>query len=136
VHPSSVAPLIATADLDRSIAFYRKLGFEPLAHWESYAKLAAGDNAVLHVAAAGPAPSDRPTVAMASPSGPTSTAQSIMVIEVDDCQDACRRLVAAGVSLLTEPAVPSWGGEVRAFLHDPDGHLIELNQPTGPADPH
>jgi hypothetical protein len=24
--------------------------------------------------------------------------------------------------------VPPWGHEVRAFLRDPDGHLLELSQ--------
>jgi hypothetical protein len=36
-----------------------------------------------------------------------------------------------GVELLGEPAEPAWGGEVRAFLRDLDGHLIEINESLG-----
>jgi catechol 2,3-dioxygenase-like lactoylglutathione lyase family enzyme len=38
------------------------------------------------------------------------------------------RLAAKGAAFLALPTVPPWGPEVRAFLRDPDGHLIELSQ--------
>jgi catechol 2,3-dioxygenase-like lactoylglutathione lyase family enzyme len=31
-----------------------------------------------------------------------------------------------GVTFLTPPH--DWGGEIRCFLRDPDGHLVELSQ--------
>ncbi len=36
---------------------------------------------------------------------------------------------AAGAVFLTEPK--DHGGELRAYMRDPDGHLIEVGQPTG-----
>lgn len=38
------------------------------------------------------------------------------------------RLAAKGTAFLAPPTVRPWGNEVRAFLRDPDGHLIELSQ--------
>lgn len=133
---TGVAPLLAVSDLDRSVAFYRLLGFEPLAHWDTYAKLAAGEHAVLHLASEGDAPPDRPTVALEAPPTDSRTVAAIVVVEVADCRQACDQLTTAGVHLLSEPATPPWGGEVRAFVRDPDGHLVELNEPAGRAVSH
>ncbi len=56
-----------------------------------------------------------------------------MVVRVDDGAARYERLVADGVSFPGPPVVPSWGGETRAFLRDPDGHLVELDGPDSPA---
>lgn len=133
---TGVAPLLAVRDLDRSVRFYRLLGFEPLAQWDTYAKLAAGEHAVLHLATEGDPPPDRPTVALEAPPTDVRTVAAIVVVEVAGCRQACEQLSAAGVALLTQPATPPWGGEVRAFVRDPDGHLVELNEPAGHATAH
>lgn len=132
---TQVAPLLAVRDVERSVSFYRRLGFIPVTQWATYAKLSAGDGQVLHLAAQGDAPADRPTVAMAAPAPVSGTASAIVVLQVDDCEQACAKLQETGVELLAGPAVPPWGGEARAFLRDPDGHLIEINEPRGDADP-
>ena len=49
--------------------------------------------------------------------------------EVADCLGAHRELVAAGVPFLADPYSPPWGGH-RCFALDPDGNLIELEQPA------
>nr|ALS91100.1 glyoxalase/Bleomycin resistance protein/Dioxygenase superfamily [uncultured bacterium] len=43
-----------------------------------------------------------------------------------DCFAAYEVLRSRGAEFLTPPV--DWGYEVRAFLRDPDGHLIELTQ--------
>lgn len=131
-----VAPLLAVEDVERSVAFYHRLGFEPVAQAQSYARLTGGDRMVLHIAAQGPAPPDRPAVALRAPDPASATVPAIMVIEVEDCHHACEELTEAGVTMLSSPAVPPWGGELRAFLRDPDGHLVEINEPTGEANDH
>ena len=48
---------------------------------------------------------------------------------VEDLEDSCARLVAAGVPLacpVTEVELPRLGSSRVAFLRDPDGHLVEL----------
>ena len=133
---TGVAPLLTVSDLDRSVRFYRLLGFEPLAQWDTYAKLAAGERAVLHLATEGDPPPDRPTVALQAPSASATTVATIVVVEVADCRQACDQLTAADVALLTRPATPPWGGVVHAFVRDPDGHLVELKEPAGRASAH
>ncbi|MCK2218188.1 VOC family protein [Actinomadura sp. ATCC 31491] len=125
---SGVAPLIAVRDVARSVAFYERLGFVPEVRWPTYARLAAGENMVLHIAEQGGAPPDRPSVALTAPSSDGSAVSAIVVVQVPDCRRACAELTTSGVELLTEPATPAWGGEIRAFVRDPDGHLIELNE--------
>ena len=121
-----VAPLMVVRDIARSVEFYRRLGFQPLVEWATYAKLANG-TAILHLATPGDPPPDRPEVALDAPDEAAATVVAAVVIQVTDCRRACADLTAAGVPLLSEPTEPEWGGEVRAFLRDPDGHLIEIN---------
>jgi catechol 2,3-dioxygenase-like lactoylglutathione lyase family enzyme len=45
---------------------------------------------------------------------------------VPDCFAAYEVLRSRGAEFLTPPV--DWSYEVRAFLRDPDGHLIELTQ--------
>jgi len=52
-----------------------------------------------------------------------------LIFAVDDVDAACRQLKTQGVSLIAEPADhPDWGLR-SAYLRDPDGNLIEINQP-------
>ncbi|MBF9127757.1 VOC family protein [Plantactinospora sp. S1510] len=114
-------------DVARSVEFYRRLGFRPAVEWSGYAKLANGTG-ILHLAAAGDPPPDRPKVALRAPDDTASAVVAAIVVQVADCRRACADLVAAGVELLGEPVEPEWGGEIRAFLRDPDGHLVEINE--------
>ncbi|WP_229074950.1 VOC family protein [Actinoplanes sp. DH11] len=123
---SGVAPLLVVRDIATSVDFYRRLGFEPLVTWSGYAKLTNGPG-VLHLAVPGDPPPDRPSVALIAP-GDADAVVAALVMQVVDCRKACAELVDAGVVLLGPPVVPVWGGEVRAFLRDPDGHLIEINE--------
>ncbi|GAA4607015.1 catechol 2,3-dioxygenase-like lactoylglutathione lyase family enzyme [Actinoplanes octamycinicus] len=127
---SGVAPLLVVRDVADSVTFYRRLGFEAMVVWETYAKLVSGPG-VLHLAAAGEPPPDRGSVALALPDPGAGSVVAAIVVQVADCREACAELAAAGVELLGEPSEPEWGGEVRAFLRDPDGHLIEINEVLG-----
>ncbi len=49
-----------------------------------------------------------------------------MTLRVDDCYAAYEALKERGAEFLTPPY--DWGGEIRCFLRDPDGHLIELSE--------
>ncbi len=68
---------------------------------------------------------DKPTVTFAPPTDP-ETVNSELNIRVPDCFAAYKVLRSRGAEFLTPPV--DWGYEVRAFLRDPDGHLIELTQ--------
>ena len=51
------------------------------------------------------------------------------MLEVADCLAAYRELGGMGVQFLAEPFSPPWGGH-RCFAIDPDGNLIELEEPA------
>jgi catechol 2,3-dioxygenase-like lactoylglutathione lyase family enzyme len=52
-------------DVERSVAFYQRFGFTAEVQWPTYARLIADGGAVLHLAALGEPPPDRPTVSLA-----------------------------------------------------------------------
>jgi predicted enzyme related to lactoylglutathione lyase len=58
-----------------------------------------------------------------------SRLSAILVLEVTDCLAVHRELTAAGVPFLADPYSPPWGGR-RCFAVDPDGNLIELEEPA------
>jgi catechol 2,3-dioxygenase-like lactoylglutathione lyase family enzyme len=122
--------ILAVADVQRSLDFYsRKLGFEVEAVYDDppYATLARA-GARLSLAKQGHAADDRPGVTMNAPADPSSL-QAVLVLEMSGVQEAYRELSADGVRFLAEPYSPPWGGH-RCFAVDPDGYLIELEEPA------
>ena len=71
---------------------------------------------------------DRPGVTMRAPRDP-SEANVVLVLEVEDARAVHRELTAEGVRILAEPYEPPWGG-CRFFCVDPDGYLVEIEQPA------
>jgi len=122
--------ILAVADVERSLAFYRDmLGFDVEAIYDEppYATLARA-GARVSLAEQGHPAEDRPGVSMVVPADPSRLA-AILVLEVEDCLAAHRELTGAGVRFLAEPYSPAWGGH-RCFAVDPDGNLVELEQPS------
>jgi len=52
-----------------------------------------------------------------------------LVFAVDNVDEACQRIQARGVTLETEPTDHTDWGVRTAHFRDPDGNLIEINQP-------
>ncbi len=52
-----------------------------------------------------------------------------LIFAVEDVDAACQKLKFLGVPLLGEPADHADWGIRSAYLRDPDGNLIEINQP-------
>lgn len=121
--------ILAVADVGRSVAFYRdRLGFAVEAEYDDppYATLALAGTR-LSLAEQGHPAEDRPGVELvvADP----SCVPVVLVLEVDDCRGTYERLLGEGVPFLAEPYSPPWGGS-RCFARDPDGYLVELEQPA------
>lgn len=76
----------------------------------------------------GPPTADKPTVTFAPP-GDADRVSHALTLRVADCRAAYRTLSARGATFLTPPH--DWGREIRAFLRDPDGHLVELSEAVG-----
>ena len=125
-----VGAILAVADVERSLAFYRdRLGFAVEAVYDDppYATLTLARTR-LSLAEQGHPAEDRPGVDMAAPADP-ATANVVLVVEVDDARAEHRRLSGEGVRFLAEPYEPPWGG-CRFFCVDPDGYLVEIEQPA------
>jgi catechol 2,3-dioxygenase-like lactoylglutathione lyase family enzyme len=82
---------------------------------------------LLLVTGGGPT-ADKPGVVLVPPSDPEQVSHA-MTLRVADCRAAHEALRARGAAFLTEPV--DWGSEIRCFLRDPDGHLVELSQAVG-----
>ncbi|MFG2826973.1 VOC family protein [Streptomyces sp. NPDC048434] len=75
----------------------------------------------------GPTP-DKPDVTLVPPSEPR-TVSSFMNLRVADIEACYTQWSAKGAEFLTPPIDRS--AEVRCYLRDPDGYLIEVGQATG-----
>ena len=82
------------------------------------------DSWLLLVTGGGPT-TDKPTVTFAEPADPDGVSHA-MTIRVDDCQAAYEAMLQRGATFLTQPV--DWGGEIRCFFRDPDGHLLEISE--------
>jgi catechol 2,3-dioxygenase-like lactoylglutathione lyase family enzyme len=121
--------ILAVADVERSRGFYERLGFTTEATYDDppYATLAVA-GARLSLAEQGHPAEDRPGVALEAPAD-RARMNALLVLEVEDCMAAYRRLRDDGVEFLAEPYSPPWGGH-RCFAVDPDGYLVELEEPA------
>jgi catechol 2,3-dioxygenase-like lactoylglutathione lyase family enzyme len=122
--------ILAVADVERSLAFYRDLiGFEVETTYDDppYATLALAGTR-LSLAEQGHPAQDRPGVTMTAPAEP-SKANIVLVVEVTDARGMYAELGGKGARFLAEPFEPPWGG-CRFFCVDPDGYLVEIEQPA------
>jgi catechol 2,3-dioxygenase-like lactoylglutathione lyase family enzyme len=79
---------------------------------------------LLLVSGGGPT-ADKPRVTFRPPADPDQVSHAI-TLRVANCRAAYDALTARGATFLTAPY--DWGGEVRCFLRDPDGHLVEISE--------
>ncbi len=85
------------------------------------------DSWLLLVSGGGPT-ADKPTVSFAPPADADQVSHA-MTLRVADCHAAYEALRSRGATFLTPPH--DWGNEIRCFLRDPDGHLVEISESTG-----
>ena len=85
---------------------------------------------LLLVSGGGPT-ADKPTVVFAPPRDADQVSHA-MTLRVADCRAAYEALRSRGATFLTPPH--DWGSEIRCFLRDPDGHLVEISESTSTRD--
>ena len=119
---------IVSDDVERSRRFYTDvLGGETIRAGEpSFVALA---NGWIIINAGGGPTEDKPTVTLQTPSDPDRTS-SFPNIRVADIQAIYADWSGRGAEFLTPPQ--DRGAEIRCYIRDPDGHLIEVGQ-TSPA---
>lgn len=123
--------LLVVSDVGRSRNFYRDvLDAKVLREFEgSFCQLEFQETLLFLVAGGGPS-KDKPGITFAPPTGP-DIVTSELVLRVPDCRSAYEALKSRGAIFLTPPAQQDWGGEIRCFFRDPDGHLIEVSELLG-----
>ena len=123
--------LLVVSDVGRSRNFYRDvLDAKVLREFEgSFCQLEFQETLLFLVAGGGPS-KDKPGITFAPPTSPDIVTSEI-VLRVPDCHSAYEALKSRGASFLTPPVKQDWGGEIRCFFRDPDGHLIEVSELLG-----
>ena len=122
-----ITHVLVVADPDRSREFYRSLlGGQVVLDGDPVIIKVA--NTWLTLVTGGGPTDDKPGVSLSPPADPGRSSGFINV-RVADIAQFYRESSAKGAPFLTEPK--DHGQEIRAYLRDPDGHLIEVGQATG-----
>jgi lactoylglutathione lyase len=121
-----VTHFLVVADQDRSREFYQSVfGATVVVERDPVILKIANSWLILNVGG-GPT-DDKPEVTLALPADRARTS-AFLNLRVADIAAAYAEWSARGAEFLTEPKVHAH--EIRAYIRDPDGHLIEVGQST------
>ena len=127
-----LAHFIVSDDVERSRRFYTEvLGGKTVISGEAddevtYVALA---NSWIIINVGGGPTDDKPSVTLETPRDPDRVS-SFLNIRVKDIEAVYAEWSARGAQFLTPPKQHPY--EIRCYLRDPDGHLIEVGQTTDP----
>ena len=119
--------LLIVRDVDRSREFYERV-LDATAVREKDPCVLRSQNAYIVLNGEGGPTDDKPDVQAQAPSD-SKTLSSAMNVRVTDIHAVYERWRSRGGEFLTEPKDHEL--EIRCYLRDPDGYLIELGQGTG-----
>jgi catechol 2,3-dioxygenase-like lactoylglutathione lyase family enzyme len=124
----SIAQFLTVADIERSARWYEKVFDARIlslgdGNAPGYLQL-ANIWMILNVGG-GPTP-DKPTVTLSVPD--PNHINSFMNLRVADIQACYKLWKSRGAEFITEP-IPKYG-EIRCYMRDPDGYIIEVGQST------
>ena len=122
-----ITHFLVVSDQDRSREFYRSI-LEGKVLMERDPVIMKVANGWLILNEGGGPTDDKPTVTLTTPSDPDTTS-AFLNVRVADIRQIYEDWTAKGAEFLTEPK--DHGREIRAYVRDPDGHLIEVGQTTG-----
>jgi len=115
---------IVSRDVARSRRFYTEvLGGEAVLEGEP--SIVALANGWVTINVGGGPTEDKPTVTLEPPSDPNRVS-SFLNIRVADIGAVYQKWKVRGAEFLTPPI--DRGSEIRCYMRDPDGHLIEVGQ--------
>jgi catechol 2,3-dioxygenase-like lactoylglutathione lyase family enzyme len=117
--------LIVSRDVARSCRFYTEvLGGEAVVETDDFAIVAIANGWVTIAGPGAPTP-DKPSVTLEAPADPNRVS-GFMNLRVADIGAAYDQWRSQGATFLASPM--DRGGEIRCYMRDPDGHLIEVGQ--------
>jgi catechol 2,3-dioxygenase-like lactoylglutathione lyase family enzyme len=118
---------VTVRDVARSRDFYTDVFGGEVVWEEDPAMIKVANGWIIMNPGGGPTP-DKPDVTLTAPE-PGDPVSAFLNVRVADINAFYADAVAKGARFLTEPQ--DRGGEIRCYLRDPDGHLIEVGQTTG-----
>ncbi|MER5772177.1 VOC family protein [Streptomyces sp. NPDC001985] len=118
---------LTVADVPRSRAFYTDVLGGEVVLAENPCIIRLANSWLIMNPGGGPTP-DKPGITLRPPADP-ATATSFLNIRVADIGAVHRRWSERGAEFLTPPIDRK--AELRCYLRDPDGYLIEVGQATG-----
>lgn len=121
-----VTQFLVVSDQDRSRDFYQSVFGADVVRDRDPVILALANTRIVLNVGGGPT-DDKPTVTLAPPADP-DRASAFLNLRVADIAACYAQWSARGAEFLTEPK--DHGREIRAYIRDPDGHLIEVGQTT------
>jgi lactoylglutathione lyase len=126
-HGFLLTHFLVVSDMDRSREFYASMLGGTVVNERSPVIMRVSNSWLILNEGGGPT-DDKPGVTLETPSDPTRTSAflNIRVADIATIYDDWRR---KGVEFLTAPK--DHGREIRPYVRDPDGHLIEVGQSTG-----
>ncbi len=123
-----LAHFIVSNDIQRSRHFYTEVLGERLAFsGPGGLTYVALSNSWIIINVGGGPTDDKPEVTLEAPQDPTRVS-SFLNIRVKDIEAVYAEWSALGAEFLTPPKHHQY--EIRCYLRDPDGHLIEVGQTT------
>lgn len=122
-----VTHLLIVADQDRSREFYKNVMGAEVVREHDPVMLRLSNSWLILNSGGGPT-DDKPDV-IAAPPQSAHVLTSALNMRVADVAAVYKEWRARGAEFLTEPK--DHGAEIRCYLKDPDGYLIELGQSTG-----
>jgi predicted enzyme related to lactoylglutathione lyase len=126
----TVTLFITVADIERSARYYEKVfGGRVLSMGDT--KGASGHILIANTwlivnVGGGPTP-DKPSISLSVPADPDKIS-SFMNIRIADIHACYELWKSRGAEFLTPP-IPKYG-EIRCYIRDPDGYIIEVGQTT------
>ena len=123
-----VTHFIVSDDVERSRRFYTEVLGGTVVFGPEPTNVALANSFIIINVGGGPT-DDKPTVTLETPSDPDRVS-SFLNIRVADIDAAYVEWSARGAQFLTPPKRHQY--EIRCYIRDPDGYLIEVGQTTDP----
>src|SRR5271163_5013283 len=121
-----VTHFIVSDDVERSRRFYTEVLGGTVVFGPVPTNIALANTFIIINVGGGPT-DDKPTVTLETPSDPDRVS-SFLNIRVTDIHAVYAEWSARGAHFLTPPKQHKY--EIRCYIRDPDGHLIEVGQST------
>jgi catechol 2,3-dioxygenase-like lactoylglutathione lyase family enzyme len=122
-----VTHFLTVSDVARSRTFYAEIFGGQVVEDENPCVVRIANSWIIMNPGGGPTP-DKPGITLRTPDR-ADAVSAFLNVRVADIEAFYRAARSKGAEFLTEPIDRK--AEIRCYLRDPDGHLIEIGQATG-----